>query len=138
MDMNGRKRILVVDDEENAVQIIKTRLETEPTAYEVMVAKSGEEALKVAEAKKPDLILLDIMMPGVSGIEVLDMMRHNPELVKTPIVIISALDDIKTQQECARLGVTAYITKPVNGKLLGNKVRQILENAEVPPPPPVF
>ena len=134
----GKKKILVVDDEENAVQIIKTRLEAEPDLYEVHVAKSGEEALKLADAKKPDLILLDIMMPGVSGIEVCDMIRHNPDLNKTPIIIISALDDFKTQQECSRLGVAAYITKPVNGKLLGNKVKQLLENCEVPPPPPVF
>ena len=133
-----KKRVLVVDDEENAIQIIKTRLESEPNQYEVIVAKSGEEALKLAENQKPHLILLDIMMPGVNGIEVCDMIRHNPDLAKTPIIIISALDDLKTQQECSRMGISAYITKPINGKLLDNKVQQVLEEAGSAPPPPEF
>lgn len=133
-----KKRVLVVDDEENAVQIIKTRLESEPNQYEVIVAKSGEEALKLAEGHKPDLILLDIMMPGVSGIEVCDMIRHNPGLAQTPVIIISALDDLKTQQECSRMGISAYITKPINGKLLDNKVKQVLEESASAPPPPEF
>ena len=137
--MGNRKKILLVDDEENAVQIVKTRLEAEGAElYDVIVAKSGEEALKAAETERPDLILLDIMMPGVSGIEVCDMIRHNPELSKTPIIIISALDDVKTQQECERMGVAAYITKPLNGKLLDNKVKQVLEQTETAPPPPEF
>jgi CheY-like chemotaxis protein len=138
MAENEKKRILVVDDEENAIQIMKTRLEAESSQYEVVVAKSGEEALKLAEVQKPDLILLDIMMPGVSGIEVCDMIRHNPDLSKTPIIIISALDDLKTQQECSRMGISAYITKPINGKLLDNKVAQVLEEAASAPPPPEF
>ena len=136
--MGEKRKILLVDDEENAVQIVKTRLEAESDDYDVTVAKSGEEALKSAEASAPDLILLDIMMPGVSGIEVCDMIRHNPELSKTPIIIVSALDDVQTQQECERMGVAAYITKPVNGKLLDNKVRQVLEKTETAPPPPEF
>ncbi len=133
-----KKKILVVDDEENAIQIIKTRLEVESDSYEVITAKSGEEALQLAESKKPDLILLDIMMPGVSGIEVCDMIRCNPAFGRTPIIIISALDDLKTQQECARMRVAAYITKPINGKLLDNKVKQVLEEAATAPPPPEF
>ena len=133
-----KKTILVVDDEENAVQIIKTRLEAEGNPYNVMVAKSGEEALQAAEKTTPDLVLLDIMMPGVSGIEVCDMMRHNPTLAKTPIIIISALDDIKTQQECARLGASAYITKPINGKLLDNKVKETFAKIAERPDPPKF
>jgi putative two-component system response regulator len=133
----AKKNILIVDDDENTVRIIKTRLEMDPN-YEILIAKTGEDALKISETKRPDLILLDLMMPGVSGIEVCDSIRHNPDLERTPIIIISALDDLRSQQECARMGISAYITKPINGKLLDNKVKQVLFAAEKPPAPPVF
>ncbi len=122
-ELNGKKKVLVVDDELDALEIIRKRLES---GYQVLAASSGSVGLKIAEAERPDIIILDIMMRGVSGLEVLDMLKHSPHLSKIPIIMVTALDDFNTQQEAGHLGARFYITKPLNGPLLENKVKQLL------------
>lgn len=122
-DHKDRKKVLVVDDEVDALEIVRKRLET---SYDILAASSGSVGLKMAEAERPDIIILDIMMRGVSGLEVLDVLKHSPHLSKIPIIMVTALDDYNTQQEANNLGARFYITKPLNGPLLENKVRQLL------------
>lgn len=121
-----RKKVLVVDDEPDAVEIIKKRLEID---FQIIPALNGSQALKLVEAERPDLIILDIMMRGVSGIEVLDMLKHSPHLSSIPIIMVTALDDFDTQKEASSLGACFYIMKPLNGPLLENKVKQLLSKA---------
>ena len=118
-----KKKILVVDDEEDAVAIIQKRLED---IYEVLPARNGKEALLIAEEKRPDLVILDIMMRGVSGLEVLDMIKHNPHLSEIPVIMVTALDDFNTEKEASHLGARFFINKPLDGPLLENKVKQLL------------
>ncbi|MBI4431241.1 MAG: response regulator [Candidatus Omnitrophica bacterium] len=120
---NGKKKVLVVDDEMDALEIIKKRLEAD---YKILEALSGSDGLKLAEAERPDIIILDIMMRGVSGLEVLDVLMHSPHLSRIPVIMVTALDDFNTQQEAGHLGARFYITKPLNGPLLQNKVKQLL------------
>lgn len=126
MDMaeeNKKKKVLIVDDEPDAIEIIKRRLED---IYDIVVARSGSEALKTAEAERPDLIILDIMMRGVSGLEVLDVIKHSHHLSRIPVIMVTALDNFDAQEEATHLGARFYITKPLNGPLLENKVKQLL------------
>src|SRR3989338_4372487 len=122
-EQNRKKKVLVVDDELDALEIVRKRLEND---YRVFAASSGSAGLKIAEAERPDIIILDIMMRGVSGLEVLDMLKHSPHLSRIPIIMVTALDDFNTQQEAGHLGARFYITKPLNGPLLENKVKQLL------------
>lgn len=123
MDMEKNKKVLIVDDEADAVEIIKKRLEDH---YDVLTAFNGSDALKIADTERPDVIILDIMMRGVSGLEVLDTLQHNPYLSKIPVIMVTALDDFNCQQEASNLGARFYITKPLNGPLLENKVKQLV------------
>ena len=127
MEMNGeRKTVMVVDDEADALEIIRKRLED---SYQVLIVSNGSDALRTAEAERPQVIILDIMMRGVSGLEVLDMLKHNPHLSHIPIIMVTALDDFDTQKEASNLGAQFYITKPLNGPLLENKVKQLITKA---------
>ena len=121
--VQDKKKVLIVDDEPDAVEIIRKRLEDR---YEVLMASNGSEALRVAEVEQPSLVILDIMMRGVSGLEVLDTLKHSPHLSKIPVIMVTALDDYNSEREASSLGARFYITKPLNGPLLENKVRQLL------------
>ncbi len=116
-DMQGRpgpKKILVVDDEENIRDFLKQELEG--AGYQVCEAADGKEAIAKATEYFPDLILLDIMMPELSGYDVASVLKNNTFTARIPIVILSILED---QERGFRLGVDSYFQKPVNmGELL--------------------
>ena len=116
----SRGRILVVDDDPRLLHIVEMYLSIE--GYDVVTAENGEDGLKEAEAARPDLVILDIMMPGMDGIEACRRIRTNAETQSVPVVMFSALssdDDI----ERARLaGANHLITKPFNLVGLGSVV----------------
>ncbi|MDR0940654.1 MAG: response regulator [Bacteroidales bacterium] len=101
------KKVLIVDDSSSNVLLLQNFLEEEGFATEV--AFSGKEALKIAKQFKPDLILLDLMMPDLSGIEVIQRLE-----VKVPIIMVSANRESKLIEEAQALGVKSYIQKPID------------------------
>ena len=116
--------ILVVDDEIKLRDMLRVYLEQE--GYRVVEAGNGREALYVARYEKPDLIILDIMMPGISGLDILHHMYHDPSLTNIPVVVVSAKGtpaDIKRGLEA---GAKIYLTKPVGFQELKEAVTRII------------
>ncbi len=123
--MRTPPRILIVDDEPINLDILQTRLGVH--GYEVLTATNGEEALSTAKTQQPDLILLDIMMPKMSGFEVCRHLKSNPETRDIFVVMITALNetgDIERDTECS---ADDYLTKPVDRQALVKLVRTMLE-----------
>jgi DNA-binding response OmpR family regulator len=118
------KRILIVDDEPNIVVSLEFLMKRE--GFEVAVATDGEAALKSVEEKKPDLVLLDIMLPKKNGFEVCQTIRANPDLQAVKIVMLTAKGRDTEVAKGTALGADAYMTKPFSTKDLIAQVRQIL------------
>lgn len=119
-----RKRILVVDDSKTALFMTLTILRHGP--YEVLTAENGEEGLKKATAELPDLILLDVMMPKMTGFEATRALRQQPSTREIPIILVTTRGE-ETNVELGReAGCTDYVTKPINGPELLAKIRQHL------------
>ncbi|MBK6631696.1 MAG: response regulator [Betaproteobacteria bacterium] len=121
------KRILIVDDEPNIVVSLEFLMKRE--GFEVAVAGDGEAALREVEAKKPDLMLLDIMLPKKNGFEVCQTIRANPEWRAIKIVMLTAKGRDTEVAKGTALGADAYMTKPFSTKDLIAQVRQLLENS---------
>lgn len=102
-------RILLVEDDINLRDIYMARLQAEK--YEIITASDGEEALAVAVKQKPDLILLDVMMPKISGFDVLDILRSTPEIKNTKVIIMTALNQETDRKRGEALGVDKYLIK---------------------------
>lgn len=120
--LDGKKTILVVDDEASIRELLRQELESE--GYRVREAPDGRAALAEVKREKPDLIVLDVMMPELSGFDVAAVLRNDPETFNIPIVILSIIQD---QQRGLRLGVDRYFTKPMDTKALLNEIGTLLE-----------
>jgi len=118
------RRILIVDDEPNIVTLLEFLMRG--SDYEVRVARNGEEALRRAESFRPDLVLLDVMMPQRSGFEVCQKIRENPALRDVKIVMLTAKGRDLEKDRGLNLGANAYVTKPFSTKELMNTVRGLL------------
>lgn len=117
------KKILIADDEPDILEIIAFNLRSE--GYEVFTAKNGDEAIELAKKHSPDLIILDIMMPGKNGIDVCNILRMNPAFKKTLIIFLSALSDEGTEVRGLETGADDYLTKPISPKILVSKVNAL-------------
>ena len=117
--------ILVIDDEADLLSTIQTRLEW--NKFKVFTASNGCEGLEAAASHKPDLILLDNNMPEMSGLEMLEQMRENPELKNIPVIMVTAVCEPQKIDAASSLGVTDYITKPFDFADLMQKITQILD-----------
>ncbi len=120
-----RIRILIVDDEEDFCGLVKTGLETR-SEFEVSIATNGKAGLDLARVLKPDLMLLDITMPGMDGFGVLERLKNDKATVAIPVIMLTARDDDEYKQRAAQLFDEAYITKPVEFALLRTKVEEVL------------
>ena len=118
-----RHRVLIIDDEESMRLFIARILVSEMQA-EVTLAGTCEQALHLAGSYAYDAILLDLLMPGIGGYEVLKELRRASPNVATPIVIVSVLEDNATQNRCLKAGATAYMVKPVERDKLVAAVRK--------------
>ncbi|MFT3908997.1 MAG: response regulator transcription factor [Ferruginibacter sp.] len=118
--MNTGKKILIADDEPDILEIIQFNLQTE--GYEVATAKNGDEAIEKAKKFLPDLIMLDIMMPGKNGIEVCNILRKLPDFKETLIIFLTAMSDENTEIKGLESGADDYLTKPISPKVLLSKV----------------
>lgn len=123
---NARKKILIVDDVILISNLIKTRISN--LDYEIEVAKDGEEALEKIALFKPNLILLDIMLPKLSGVEVLKRIKEDKSNQYIKIIILSAKTKDKDILECIRLGADDFMTKPFSLEVLEEKIKALLRN----------
>jgi len=117
-------RILIVDDHEDNVELLRARLES--WGFETLRAKDGAEALSKIESSLPDLVLLDIMMPKIDGIEVARRVKNNPDLPFIPIIMQTALDSTENKVEGLEAGADDYITKPIDFPELKARVNSML------------
>jgi two-component system, OmpR family, alkaline phosphatase synthesis response regulator PhoP len=122
MDTKGKK-ILIADDEPDILEIIQYNLQGE--GYEVYTAKDGDEALMRAKQVKPDLIILDIMMPKKTGVEVCEILRTQPQFKETLIIFLTALSDESSQMKGLDTGADDYVNKPISPKLLLSRVNAL-------------
>ena len=122
MDLKGRK-ILIADDEPDILEIIRYNLQRE--GFEVITAKDGDEALEKARQQKPALIILDIMMPKKTGVEVCKILRAQPAYKDTLIIFLTAIHDENTQINGLEMGADDFINKPISPKVLLSRVNAL-------------
>jgi len=123
--MSDRQVILAVDDNSSSLQLV-TSILTE-AGYKALPANGGELALKAATSAKPDLILLDVRMPGIGGLEVCRRIKENPDTTHIPIILISAFADVSEWADGLRLGAADYVSKPFQAEELLTRVKTHLE-----------
>jgi two-component system, cell cycle response regulator DivK len=124
IDEPPRPKVLIIDDSQDMRELVKTTLEF--LSYIVMCAKDGKEGLEKAELEKPDLILMDIMMPGMSGWEATRLLRTKPDTKDVPILAMTALSRQANVDACFEAGCSDYILKPFSFLDLRERIRQLL------------
>ena len=129
MDNKARK-VLIADDEPDILEILKYNLVNE--GYQVYTAKDGDEALEKAKLYQPDLVVLDIMMPKKTGVEVCEIMRAQPIFKSTLIIFLTALNDEGTQVKGLESGADDYISKPVSPKVFLSRVHALFRRLNKP------
>ncbi len=123
-------RILVVEDERDIAALVAYHLTKE--GYRVRTAEGGTEALEAAASERPDLLVLDLMLPGFSGYDVLQEVRRRPELADVPVVVLTARRDETDRIKGLELGADDYITKPFSPRELVLRVGAVLRRAQSP------
>lgn len=119
------KRILLVDDEHELVEMVKLRLES--YGYEVIPAYDGQDGLEKARNEKPDLIILDIMLPKIDGYKVCRMLKFDEKYKNIPIIMFSARAQDRDKETGEQVGADAYIVKPFEPEALKTKIDQFLK-----------
>lgn len=120
-DFIVKATVLVVDDTPDNLALMSSLLKD---LYKVKVANNGEKALRIAQAENPpDLILLDIMMPGMDGYEVLDLLKHDPQTCDIPVIFLTAKSEIEDERKGLELGAVDYITKPISPPIVLARVK---------------
>ncbi|HEY7714628.1 MAG TPA: response regulator [Candidatus Binatia bacterium] len=128
MASNGQK-ILVVEDEPDISKLVSYNLTQE--RFKVLTAEDGEQALKVIQREKPNLVVLDLMLPGLSGIEVCKILRDRPETAKLPILMLTAKAGETDRVVGLELGADDYLAKPFSPREMVARVRAILRRANI-------
>lgn len=121
------KKILIVDDEPDILEFLKYNLRKE--GYDVVTANDGKQAITVAELEKPHLIVLDIMMPELDGVEACRLLREKKEFSDTPIAFLTARDEDFSQITALDVGGDDYITKPIKPRVLISRINALLRRA---------
>lgn len=121
-------KILIVDDEQDIVEFISYNLKAK--GYQTATARDGVEAIRKAREFRPDLILLDIMMPNKDGIETIKELRQNPDFEHTAIIFLTALSDEKSEIEGLKTGADDYIAKPIKPELLATRISAALRRVK--------
>jgi diguanylate cyclase (GGDEF)-like protein len=122
--VNQRSLILIVDDDVANIEVLNAVLEDD---YEICFATSGEEAIRIAIAHLPDLILLDVLMPGIDGYEVCRRLKEDHLVADVPIIFVTGLDDQEAEMRGLLLGAIDYITKPISPAIVRARVRNHIE-----------
>jgi len=130
MESKGKK-ILIADDEPDILEIIQYNLSRE--GYDVVTAKDGDEAVGKAKMARPDLIILDIMMPKKNGVEVCEILRAQPAFKETLILFLTALSDEGSHVKGLEMGADDYVTKPISPKILISRVNALFRRVNKEP-----
>jgi two-component system alkaline phosphatase synthesis response regulator PhoP len=125
IDDEMKIRVLIVDDEPDIVDLLKYNLQS--NGYDCLVANNGEKALDLVEKHKPDLVLLDVMMPKMDGMEVCRRIKENPKLSDTFIIFLTARGEEYSEIAGFELGADDYITKPIKPRLLVSRIKAVLK-----------
>ena len=128
--MVGKKKILIADDEPDILEILRFNLEAE--GYEVTTVKNGIEAIEISKKISPDLIILDMMMPGKSGLQVCEDLRLLPSFKNTVIIFLTAINDDDTEVKSLRSGADDYLVKPIRPMVLVSKVNALFRRIPTP------
>jgi two-component system phosphate regulon response regulator PhoB len=128
----AKNNILVVEDEEDILELVSYNLERE--GYAVDHVMSGEDALKYVERRHPDLILLDLMLPGVDGLEVCRSLKSSPDTRSIPVIMLTARSEEADVVTGLEMGADDYITKPFSRRVLLARTKAVLRRAESGPP----
>ena len=120
----SKQTILVVDDEQDLLDLIEYNLKKE--GYNVLKAENGVQGLEMAKEHNPNLVLLDIMMPKMDGIQVCEKMRSNPDLKSIPVIFLTARSDEKTEVEGLDTGADDFVTKPISTTKLLSRIKAVL------------
>ncbi len=119
--MDARRTILIVDDDPNNVDLVQSVLAAE--GFRTLTANDGAQAVALCRAECPDLLLLDVLMPGESGFEVCSRLKSDSVTADIPIIFLSSLDDVKSKVAGLKIGGVDYIAKPVHGEEVLARVR---------------
>lgn len=117
-------KVLIVDDEEMAIKLVEHQLKLD--GFEVITTTDGREAMDLIKSEEPDLVVSDIMMPFMSGLELLELIKS--EKKKIPVILVSALDDVEVIQTAIGMGADDFVIKPVNMDELTLRVKRVLAN----------
>jgi len=128
----SKEKILIIEDEEDILALVHYNLAKE--GYRVETAITGEEGLKLARSEKPDLILLDLMLPGMDGLEVCRALKSHAETQSVPIVMVTAKGEEADIVSGLELGADDYVTKPFSSKVLIARLRSVLRRSREPVP----
>jgi two-component system, OmpR family, alkaline phosphatase synthesis response regulator PhoP len=124
----ARETVLVVDDERDILELVKYNLDKE--GYQVVTVATGEDALLATRSKMPDIILLDLMLPGVDGLEVCRRLKGDAKTSSIPIVMLTAKGDEADVVTGLELGAADYVTKPFSPRVLTARIRAVLRRGE--------
>jgi two-component system phosphate regulon response regulator PhoB len=120
----AKTRILVVDDEADIRELVRLNLARE--GYEILDCESGEQALSLSRSKSPDLVVLDLMLPGIDGLEVCKKLKADPKTAPIPVVMLTAKGEDADVVAGLEVGADDYVAKPFSGKVLVARVRRLL------------
>ena len=119
------QRVLIVDDEQGIIKIVKMYLEHHH--YEIITAGDGQEGLEKAKTEKPDLIILDLMLPKIDGYKVCGLLKKDTRYAKIPVILFTAKAQEKDVKLGEEVGADAYITKPFEPEILLSKIKELLK-----------
>lgn len=121
----AKKRILVVDDEVDLSEMIRFRLQA--NGYEILLAHDGQQALEVARKERPDLIILDLMLPKMDGYKVCGLLKMDSRYAAIPIIIFTAKAQEEDKKLAEEAGANAYLMKPFEPKVLLDKIKELIK-----------
>ncbi len=128
--MPQKKKIVLIEDEEDIAALIK--LQSDISGYRLHVEVDGINGLRAIEREKPDLVVLDIMLPGMNGLDVCRKIKHHPELKTIPVIIISAKNEELDVVLGLELGADDYVAKPFSPKVLFSRIKAVLRRQREP------
>jgi two-component system phosphate regulon response regulator PhoB len=128
----SREKILVVDDEEDILELVRYNLARE--GYQVVCVETGEKALKAVKSEPVDLVVLDLMLPGIDGLEVARMLKKDSKTAAIPLIMLTAKGEEADVVAGLELGADDYITKPFSPRVLAARVRAVIRRRSAEPP----
>jgi len=124
------ERILVIEDNERNLKLVRDVLQY--AGYQVLEARTGEDGVELAERSAPDLVLMDLQLPGIDGTEALRQLRHSPRTAAVPVVAVSAYAMKDDRDRALRAGFDGYLEKPLSVRMLSDQVRGFLRLGSPP------